>query len=95
LLAEAGRADSIFPRFVRELDRACSILAERDTWAAVKKVAAVLLRRGEVTAEEFAPLVANIRRRSTRRLQRRRAGRRGKSERRVQQSAGLRTSSAR
>jgi hypothetical protein len=77
LLAEAGRADSIFPRFVRELDRACSILAERDTWAAVKKVAAVLLRRGEVTAEEFAPLVANIRhRRTRRRLQRRRARRR-------------------
>ena len=80
LLAEAGRADSIFPRFLRELDRADLILAERDTWAAVRKVAAVLLRRGKLTAEEFAPLVANIRQRRTRRqLQRRRARRRGQS----------------
>ncbi len=80
LLAEAGRADTIFPRFVRELDRADAILAERDTWAAVGKVAAVLLKRGKVTAEELAPLLADIRRRGTRRqLQRRRARRRTKS----------------
>jgi len=89
LLAEAGRADSIFPRFVRELDRADSILAERDTWAAVRKVAALLLRRGKVTAEELAPLVTNIRRRRTRRqLQRRRAQRRGKSRTATFSTAG-------
>jgi hypothetical protein len=76
LLAEGGRADTIFPRFVRELERADSILAEPDTWAAVRKVAAVLLRKGKMTAKEFAPLVANIRRRRTRRqLQRKRAQR--------------------
>jgi hypothetical protein len=77
LLAEGGRADTIFPRFVRELDRADSILAERATWAAVRKVAAVLLKKGKVTAEEVAPLVANIHGRRTRRQpQTRRAHRR-------------------
>jgi hypothetical protein len=76
LLAEAGRADTIFPRFVRELDRADSILAEPATWATVRKVAAVLLRRGKVTAEEFAPLVANLRQRRTRRQLRRSRARR-------------------
>ncbi len=75
-LAEAGRADTIFPRFVHALDRAGAILAERATWAAVKRVAAVLLRRGEVTAEEFAALVANLRQRRTRRRPRRRSARR-------------------
>jgi hypothetical protein len=76
LLAEGGRADTVFPRFLRGLDRADSILAERHTWAAVRKVAAMLLKKGEVTAEEFAPLVANIRRRRTsRKRQRRRAHR--------------------
>jgi hypothetical protein len=75
-LAEAGRADSIFPRFVHALDRADSILAEPNTWAAVRKVADVLLRRGKVTAEEFASLVANIRPRRTRRQVRRRTARR-------------------
>jgi hypothetical protein len=80
LLAEAGRADSIFPRFVRALDRADSILAQPHTWAAVRKVAAVLLLRGKVTAEEFASLVANIRQRRTRRqLQRKGARRRRRS----------------
>jgi hypothetical protein len=77
LLAEAGRADSLFPRFLRALDRAESILAEPGTWAAVRKVAAVLLRRGKVTAEEFASLVANVRR-----PRRRPRGRRTKAPRR-------------
>ena len=72
LLAEAGRADTIFPRFVRELDRAHAILAEPATWAAVKKVAAVLLRRRKMTGEEFAPLVANIRRHARSKSARRR-----------------------
>jgi hypothetical protein len=76
LLAEAGRADSIFPRFLRELDRADSILAEPDTWAAVRKVAAVLLKRGKVTADEFASLIANIRQRRPRRQPHRRRARR-------------------
>jgi hypothetical protein len=77
LLAEGGRADTIFPRFVRELDRAYSLLAERGTWAAVRKVAAALLRQGKLTAEEFALLVANIcQRRTRRKLKRRRARRR-------------------
>jgi hypothetical protein len=76
LLAEGGRADTIFPRFLRELDRADSILAERDTWAAVRKVAAVLLRKGKISAKEFASLVANMRRHRTRRQHpRRRASR--------------------
>jgi hypothetical protein len=76
LLAEAGRPDSIFPRFVRALDRAGSILAEPRTWAAVRKVAAVLLQREEVTAEEFAALVANVRQRRKRRRERRSVRRR-------------------
>jgi hypothetical protein len=76
LLAEGGRADSIFPRFLRALDRADAILAERGTWAAVRKVAAALLRRGKLTAEEFTPLVASIRRRRTRRPRRQRGARR-------------------
>jgi hypothetical protein len=77
LLAEAGRAESIFPRFVRALDRADSILAERRTWAAVRKVAAVLLRQGKVTADEFASLATNLgRRRPGRQPKTRKAGRR-------------------
>jgi hypothetical protein len=76
LLAETGHPRSVFPRFVRALDRAAAILAEPDTWAAVRKVAAVLLKRGEVTAEEFASLVANVRRPGTRRQRKRERARR-------------------
>jgi hypothetical protein len=60
MIAQQGRPHSIFPRFRKSLQEAEQILAEPNTWAAVRKVAAVLLKQRTLTQQEFAKLIAHV-----------------------------------
>src|SRR5258707_10665980 len=61
LLGGSGRADSIFPRFNRQLKRADSIIAEPKIWATILKVADILLRKRKEKAEEVVRMIGRAR----------------------------------
>jgi hypothetical protein len=53
LLAEGHRAGTIFPRFMRALNRVDTMLAEANTWAAIMKVATMLRRFKALDEDDF------------------------------------------